>query len=107
MAATAPYRRPANATTVPQRRSVNQSGSTCVTCGTSQGPFVADHIQPISIEYLTTGGIDRQHMLSLQAVQPQCRTCSNAQGGTLRTITRDVNREILNRQSIQNGQQAP
>lgn len=100
--ATTPYRRPANATNVRQRRAANAPGSTCVTCGTTQGPFVADHIHPLSVEHLTTGTIDLQQMRSVQAVQPQCHTCSNSQGGTLRATTREVNQQILNRQATSN-----
>ena len=97
--ATTPYRRPTNATTNAQRRAVNQPGATCVTCGVSNVRMNADHITPLSIEFLTSGNIDATHMRSLEAVQPQCGNCSNAQGVTLRNITRVVNNQIRLRQS--------
>jgi hypothetical protein len=34
-------------------------------------------------------------MRSIKAVQPQCKNCSNLQGGTLRQIVRDANQYII------------
>jgi RHS repeat-associated protein len=92
--ATVPYKRPTNATTPAQRKAVNQTNAKCATCGTTQGPFNADHIVPLSIEHLSTGTIDKTSMRSVKVVQSQCKDCSNEQGGNLRQVTREANQKI-------------
>ncbi len=74
--ANVPYKRPNNATTVEQRVAVNQIGARCATCGTDQGPFIADHKNVLVIEHISTGTIDKKKMRSLNAVQSQCAGCS-------------------------------
>lgn len=76
-----PYQRPANATTRAQRELVQ--GQPCVTCGNTAPRQVADHKKPLVEEYYETGTIDIQRMRSSEAVQPQCPTCSAAQGGAM------------------------
>ena len=81
----APYARPNNATTPAQRASVQ--GQPCVDCGAVGGTQRADHKTPLAVEYYSTGQIDKQKMKSLDAVQPQCATCSNKQGAALKVYS--------------------
>ncbi len=83
---TKPYARPGGATTAEQRASVQ--GRSCVDCGVTSGTQVADHIDPLVKEYYRTGSIDLERMRSIEAVQPQCPTCSASQGGTLSWFSR-------------------
>jgi RHS repeat-associated protein len=85
-----PYSRPANATTVAQRASVQ--GKACVDCG-AFGKMFADHILPLVVEYYSTGRINLQRMRSLKSVQPQCPTCSAKQGGRLRAYSQQKKKE--------------
>ena len=78
---TTPYRRPSGATTSEQRDAVQ--GLPCATCGRITSRQYADHIDPLVIEYYSTGTINTTRMRSVAAVQPQCPTCSNRQGATL------------------------
>ena len=86
---------PNNATTPAQRAAVNQPGSTCATCGTTKGPFVADHKNPLAIENISTGTIDKKKMRSLNAVQPQCEGCSNHQSQQVRKASPATYTNIL------------
>jgi RHS repeat-associated protein len=89
-----PYKRPTHATTDAQRSAVNQTGASCITCGATQGPFNADHKTPLAVEFLSTGVIDKTKMRSVEAVQSQCKTCSNIQGGKLRQVTQKANKTV-------------
>ncbi|MEI2732705.1 MAG: hypothetical protein V9G08_12035 [Dermatophilaceae bacterium] len=75
------YSRPSGATTRAQREAVQ--GRPCVECGNIAERQVADHVDPLVKEYYRTGTIDMQRMRSLEAVQPQCPTCSARQGAPL------------------------
>ncbi len=79
--ATTPYKRPSGATTPAQRASVQ--GKPCVDCGAVTPTQVADHKTPLVREYYETGTIDKGRMRSLDAVQPQCPTCSARQGAEM------------------------
>jgi hypothetical protein len=79
--AVVPYRRPSGATTVQQRAAVQ--GRPCVDCGKIAPKQVADHKTPLVKEHYETGTIDSTRMRSLEAVQPQCPSCSARQGATL------------------------
>jgi hypothetical protein len=57
----------------------------------------------LAVEQLTTGTIDKTKMRSVEAVQPQCRGCSNKQGGTLRKITGDANKKIIQKNNGKSG----
>jgi len=81
IAITRPYARPTGATTPAQRAAVQ--GQPCVGCGQIAERQVADHIEPLVQEYFRTGSIDLTRMRSLDAVQPQCPTCSARQGAML------------------------
>jgi len=76
-----PYKRPSGATTRAQRESVQ--GKPCVDCGQTASTMHADHKNPLVKEYYETGTIDKQRMRDVDAVQPQCPTCSNRQGAEL------------------------
>jgi RHS repeat-associated protein len=76
-----PYQRPNNATTKAQRDSVQ--GQPCATCGATGQKNYADHKEPLVMEYYRTGSINKTNMRSPDAVQPQCPSCSNQQGGWL------------------------
>jgi RHS repeat-associated protein len=79
--ATTPYKRPSNATTSKQRASVQ--GKPCVKCGTTTPKQVAGHKQALVREHYENGSIDKQKMRSLEAVQPECPTCSNKEGAEM------------------------
>ena len=76
-----PYKRPTGATTPAQRAAVQ--GQPCVKCGNTTGKQVAGHKKALVEEYYETGGIDRARMRSLDAVQPECPTCSASEGGRM------------------------
>lgn len=80
------YRRPNNATTAAQRASVQ--GKTCVDCGGTSTPMIANHITPLVEEHYTTGTIDLVNMRSVQAVNAQCATCSASQGGQMSAFSK-------------------
>jgi RHS repeat-associated protein len=81
------YQRPSNATNDAQRASVQ--GQPCATCGNTAPRMNADHVQPLVEEfYQNEGQIDLERMKSVEAVQPQCPTCSNRQGGFLAGFAR-------------------
>ncbi len=85
-----PYARPSGATTAAQRASVQCLP--CVDCGTTAATQVADHIDPLVQEYYRTGSIDLVRMRSLDAVQPQCPTCSASQGWWLSQFSQAMRR---------------
>jgi RHS repeat-associated protein len=84
-----PYKRPNNTTTQAQRDSVQ--GKPCATCGATGQKNNADHKDPL-VEQHYRGGIDKDKMRSPGAVQPQCQSCSNQQGGYLRTFSQAMKR---------------
>ena len=91
-AITEPYKRPANATTPEQKLSVQNMR--CVSCGDSATKMYADHKQPLVKEYYETGKIDLSRMRSKDAVQPQCSTCSNKQGGELSNYSKEAKKAL-------------
>lgn len=88
---TKPYVRPGGATTPAQRAAVQ--GKECVDCGALAERQVADHIDPLVKEYYRTGTIDLQRMRSIEAVQPQCPTCSARQGADLSRCSREMRQQ--------------
>jgi hypothetical protein len=90
--ATEPHKRPSGATTPAQRASVQ--GKPCVDCGQVTPRQVADHKTPLVKEHYETGTIDQARMRSVQAVQPQCPTCSARQGSQMSKYSREQ-RELL------------
>ncbi|WP_420477879.1 RHS repeat domain-containing protein [Brevundimonas sp. FT23028] len=90
--ATAPYRRPSNATTPQQRASVQ--GRPCEICGVTTPRQVAGHRDPLVREHFETGSIDTQRMRSIEAVRPECPTCSAAEGGRLSHYSRQQRAQL-------------
>jgi hypothetical protein len=88
--ATVPYKRPSGATTPAQRASVQ--GKPCVDCGAVTPKQVADHKTPLVKEHYETGAIDTTRMRSVDAVQPQCPTCSARQGADMSRYSREQRR---------------
>lgn len=88
-----PYSRPSGATTSAQRAAVQ--GRPCVDCGQTTERQVADHIDPLVNEYYRTGSIDLERMRSLDAVQPQCPTCSARQGAELSRYSVRIRNELF------------
>ena len=90
------YKRPNNATTAAQRKSVQ--GKPCVDCKAVGQKNVADHKTPLVKEHYQTGTIDKTRMKSLEAVQPQCPTCSAKQGAEMSKYSKEMKKIIKNRQ---------
>jgi filamentous hemagglutinin len=86
---TKPYKRPTNAgPTAAQKRAVQ--GQPCVECGDITPKQVADHIDPLSVEFWRTGGNDIEKQTQPEAVQPHCRIHSDQQGGQLSDFSRKM-----------------
>ncbi|MCL5060922.1 MAG: hypothetical protein M1449_10845 [Candidatus Thermoplasmatota archaeon] len=86
------YQRPSSATTAEQRASVQ--GKPCVDCGAATPKQVADHKNPLVKEYYETGKIDTTRMRSVDAIQPQCPTCSARQGAEMSRYSRQMKKEL-------------
>ena len=86
-AVTSPYVRPSQAGPTKAQKQFVQ-GKPCVDCGAVTAAQVADHIDPLSVEYYRTGKVDVMHQSSTKAVQPHCPGCSNKQGGQLSAFAR-------------------
>lgn len=90
--AQAPYKMPSSATTPEQRAAVQ--GKPCVDCGKTTSQQVADHKTPLVKEYYETGKVDKTRMREVDAVQPQCPTCSAKQGADLSRYSREKKKTI-------------
>lgn len=89
---TTPYKRPSGATTKAQRESVQNQP--CVDCGNIANRQVADHKNPLVKEYYETGTIDKAKMRSVDAVQPQCPTCSARQGAEMSRYSKQQKKDL-------------
>ena len=89
---TEPYKRPSGATTQAQRDSVQ--GQPCVKCGDVPDRNVAGHKKALVEEYYETGTIDQQRMRSLDAVRPECPTCSAREGAEMSRYSRKMKDEL-------------
>jgi RHS repeat-associated protein len=87
----APYKRPSNATTPEQRKSVQNQP--CGDCGKG-GKMNADHKDPIVKQYYKDGKLDMVKVKDVNAVRPQCPTCSAKQGGLLSQWSKAI-KELL------------
>ena len=81
------YKRPTGQTKA-QKDSVQ--GKPCVVCGTVTNKQVADHKDPLVVEYWRTGKNDLAHQRSVNAVQPHCPTCSRKQGGYMSAFSKKM-----------------
>ena len=84
-----PYSRP-NVNTAKQRASVQ--GQPCESCGQVAPRMNANHMDPLVVEYYRTGKIDVPRARSVEAVNPQCPTCSARQGGYLSNFSKFMKR---------------
>ncbi len=84
-----PYTRPSGAGPTAAQRAAVQ-GQPCVDCGQITSNQIADHIDPLIVQYYRQGSIDIQGQSSISAVQPHCPTCSAIQGGQLSAFSRTM-----------------
>ena len=84
---TSPYVRPIGTTTA-QRTSVQ--GQPCVDCGAITSNQVADHIDPLVVQYYREGAVNVEQQSSVGAVQAHCPTCSAIQGGQLGAFAKSM-----------------
>lgn len=70
-------------------------GKPCVDCGTITKKQVADHIDPLVVEYYRTGKNDFKKQGSVDAVQAHCPSCSRKQGGQLSQFSRRMKKELF------------
>ncbi|MGY4495844.1 two-partner secretion domain-containing protein [Pseudomonas sp. TE3610] len=90
---TSPYVRPQGAgPNSAQRASVQ--GLPCVDCGAVSSNQVADHIDPLVVQYYRDGAVDVAAQKSVEAVQPHCPACSAAQGGQLSAFSRAMKKYL-------------
>jgi filamentous hemagglutinin len=79
---TVPYSRPSGAGPNTAQRATVQ-GKPCVDCGVVTSNQVADHIDPLVVQYYRDGAVNVSGQSSVNAVQPHCPSCSASQGGQL------------------------
>jgi RHS repeat-associated protein len=89
-----PYQRPSGATTPQQRASVQNKP--CEVCGKDDGgKRVAGHKTALVQEHYETGKIDKQKMRSLNAVRPECPTCSAKEGAAMSRYSRKMKDALI------------
>jgi hypothetical protein len=71
-----------------------------VDCGQITPKQVADHKTPLVKEHYETGQIDKARMKEVDAVQPQCPTCSAKQGA-------DMSRYSKSRRKLSSANELP
>jgi RHS repeat-associated protein len=101
--ATEPYKRPNNATTPEQRKSVQDKP--CTTCGKPDGKKIADHKKPLVKEHYETGKIDKKKMRDPDSVQPQCEKCSQQQGAEMSKYSKEQKKLLEERKKQEQQQQ--
>jgi ribosomal protein S27AE len=90
---TVKYTRPASAgPTAAQKASVQNKP--CVDCGTVTIKQVADHKDPLVVQYYREGKVNVQQQKQLEAVQPHCPTCSSSQGGQLGAFGKKMKKDL-------------
>jgi hypothetical protein len=65
-------------------------GQPCAKCGETAPKMFAGHKYPLVREYYESGAIDATRMRSPSAIQPECPTCSNQEGGFLSRFSKQV-----------------
>jgi hypothetical protein len=88
-----PYVRPSGAGPTAAQRAAVQ-GKPCVECGDVTPSQVADHIDPLVVQYYREGAVDVEAQSGLEAVQAHCPHHAAVQGGQLSAFARRM-REIL------------
>ncbi|MEK8017293.1 MAG: hypothetical protein VSS75_010515 [Candidatus Parabeggiatoa sp.] len=71
-------------------------GKPCVDCGKITNKQVADHIEPLVVQYYRDGAVDVAKQSSVEAVQPHCPTCSSSQGGQLGGFGKKMKKKLCN-----------
>ncbi len=87
------YTRPSNAGPTPAQRASVQ-GKPCVDCGNVSPTQIADHIDPLVVQYYREGRVNIQQQRQLNAVQPHCTVCSPIQGGQLGAFGKKMIKEL-------------
>ncbi len=90
--ATTPYARPSGATTAAQRASVQ--GRPCSVCGESAPTMYAGHKEALVREHYRTGTINKIRMRSIDAVRPECPTCSGREGAEMARYSKVMKSQI-------------
>lgn len=90
--ATTPYKRPNNATTKEQRKSVQ--GKPCSDCGVVTPKQYANHKRPLVKEHYETGTIDKKKMRAVKSVNAHCKTCSSKEGGKMSGYSKEMKKKI-------------
>jgi hypothetical protein len=65
-----------------------------VKCGDVPDRNVAGHKKALVEEYYETGTIDQQRMRSLDAVRPECPTCSAREGAEMQRYSREMKEKL-------------
>lgn len=86
---TGPYVRPSGAGPTAAQRAAVQ-GQPCVDCGAITPKQVADHIDPLVVQYYRDGDVNVGQQSSVNAVQAHCPTCSASQGGQLSAFSKTM-----------------
>jgi RHS repeat-associated protein len=87
------YKRPCSAgPTAAQKRAVQ--GKPCVDCGLIAAKQVADHKDPLVVQYYREGSVNVTQQTQISAVQPHCPTCSSRQGGQLGQFGRKMKKAL-------------
>ena len=87
------YSRPSSAgPTAEQKASVQ--GKPCVDCGDVTPKQVADHIEPLVVQYYKDGEVNISDQRKIEAVQPHCPSCSNTQGGQLGAFGKKMKKDL-------------
>jgi filamentous hemagglutinin len=65
-------------------------GKPWATCGAEGQKKDANHKDPLVVQHYRDGKVNTSTMRSTNAVEPQCPTCSNQQGGTLSNFSKKM-----------------
>ncbi|WP_198414546.1 RHS repeat domain-containing protein [Chromobacterium phragmitis] len=90
---TKPYVRDKTLGPVTSQQNIVQ-GQPCVVCGNIGKTQVADHVDPLAVEYYRTGKNDVTHQTSTASVQAHCLKCSSKQGGRASAFTRAMKKKL-------------
>lgn len=87
------YERPRNAGPTSEQKASVQNRP-CVDCGVITDKQVADHIDPLVVEFYRDGTNDIEKQRQVESVQPHCPTCSSSQGGQLGNFGKKMKNEL-------------
>ena len=63
-------------------------GQPCVDCGAITPKQIADHVDPLVVQYYRDGSVNVGQQSSVDAVQAHCPACSASQGGQLSAFSK-------------------